>query len=135
MGKVDINKINKTTDNSTKIEQSKQEEQTKAHNEVDELTDNTQEKTEDTNEIKQEEKAKEQEQGEEDKNNNKNSSKVVVTYVGSGVWKDSDGKLWASSDKSDNILSERQFTSDEYEKREDIKFMVGYGAMKAVHVK
>lgn len=92
-----------------------------------ELTDNAVEKTEDTNEIKQETA--------DEASTEEAQAKVIVRYVGSGVWKDSHGKLWANENKTENILAERQYSQAEYKSREDIKFMVSYGAMKMTEVK
>lgn len=59
---------------------------------------------------------------------------VLVKYIGASIWRDEEGKYWASEKKSDNILTERQFTAKEYDKRGDIKFMVQYGEMKATEL-
>lgn len=59
---------------------------------------------------------------------------VLVKYIGASIWRDEEGKYWASEKKSDNILTERQFTAEEYDKRGDIKFMVQYGEMKATEL-
>lgn len=55
---------------------------------------------------------------------------VIVNYIGGGAWVDEKGYYWANENKSETILCERQYSKEEYEKREDIKFMVAYGAMK-----
>lgn len=115
MAKIDINALKK----STELEKS---EQAEPKAESAELTDNAIEEAEDINEIKEE-------QTEE-----KESGKVIVRYVGSGIWKDSKGDLWAKEDKTKNILTERQYSKSEYETREDIKFMVSYGAMQITEV-
>lgn len=126
MGKIDINKIKETTDKSAKTEELKTSKQAETKKQSAELTDNASEKAEDTKETDTEQTTETED---------KAGDKVVVTYVGSGIWRDSKGKLWASENKSDGILSERQFTAGEYDGREDIKFMVGYGAMKVTYVK
>lgn len=125
MGQVDMNKIKKCTDDSAKIDELKTPEQTETNTESVELTDNVSEDAKTISEVNSE-------GTQEDKE--KTVSKVIVTYVGRGIWKDADKKLWASRNKSDNILSERQYSIDEYESREDIKFMVGYGSMRATYV-
>lgn len=57
---------------------------------------------------------------------------MVVTYIGSGIWKDSENSLWAREDKGNAIRKTRIYPVGLYEKRDDIKFMVGYGAMICV---
>ena len=128
MAKVDMKEIMKNTDNSAEINELKANEQAEANGEPAELIDNALKATEDTNEI---DKEAEDGKGEEPKP----SGKIVVRYIGGGIWKDSKGDLWASENKSVNILSERQYDADEFENREDIKFMLKYGAMKETHVK
>lgn len=127
MAKVNMDEIKKTVDNSTEIEELKANEQAEVNTEPVESTNNASDTTENTNEIEQTTEAEETKK--------EASDKVIVTYVGGGIWKDSHGELWASSNKSVNILSERQYKASEYEKREDIKFMVAYGAMKETYVK
>ena len=126
MAKVDMNQIKKDTVNSAETKELKKSEQTEAPAESVESTDNASEKTEDTNKTEKQTKASEKAG---------NTGKVVVSYIGGGIWRDSEGKLWASTNKTENILCERQYTAEEYEGREDIKFMVQYGSMKATHVK
>lgn len=63
-----------------------------------------------------------------------NGKAVIVEYVGGSIWKDSEDKLWARTDNGAGIKPQRQYSADEYEKREDLKFMVGYGEMKATFV-
>lgn len=69
-----------------------------------------------------------------DAKKSESDKKVVVTYIGSGIWQDSDGKYWAREPKGATIENERQYTEEEYNNHEDIKFMVGYGEMKATFV-
>lgn len=126
MAQLDMNKIGKGTGNSAEIEELKTAEQAKADEQPAELTGNALEKAEDTNETKQQTQPETKDEG---------TGKVVVTYVGGGIWRDKEKKLWASEDKSANILSSRQYTEKEYEDRDDIHFMVKYGSMKATHVK
>lgn len=121
MAQVDINKLkgnNAELAKSNELNETKQAETGQASAE---LTDNTSETAEDTSETKGETPHEEE---------SKAGTVVVVTYVGGGVWKDEAGKLWSAKNITDNILSERQYYKEEYDKREDIKFMVGYGAMK-----
>ena len=127
MGKIDMNKIKADTVNSTEIDELKNNEQAEPNEQPAELINNASETTEDTNEINKETEAKEE--------SNTASSKVIVRYVGSGIWKDSEGKLWASVSKSENILNERQYDIDEYENRDDIKFMIKYGTMTETYIK
>lgn len=63
-----------------------------------------------------------------------NGKAVIVEYVGGSIWKDSEGKLWAKTDNGAGIKPQRQYSADEYKKREDLKFMVGYGEMKVTFV-
>ena len=126
MAQINMNKVKKDTGNSVEIEKSEAIKQAEINKESVELTDNTSEQTKD---IKETDK-----QTKEPKTKD-TTTKVVVKYVGGGIWRDSKGNLWASEDKSANILSERQFTMAEYEEREDIKFMVKYGSMKETYVK
>lgn len=125
MGQIDMSKIKKGTDNSAKIDELKTSEQAETNTESVGLIDNT---SEDAEAISKADSEGTQE------NKEGTVNKVIVTYIGRGIWKDADKKLWASKDKSNNILSERQYSIDEYESREDIKFMVGYGAMRATYV-
>ena len=125
MAKIDMNKIKENTINSTEVKESKTDKRTETAIKSKELTNNASEIATDNNETKQEPtKAIKAEAG----------NKVIIRYIGSGIWKDSDGKFWASENKSDNILNERQYSISEYNKRDDIKFMVKYGAMKETHV-
>ena len=59
---------------------------------------------------------------------------VIVEYVGGSIWKDSEKKLWSKTGNGAGIKPQRQYSAEEYEKREDLKFMVGYGEMKATFV-
>lgn len=117
----DIKKDQKETANQ-KIEQSKSNEQPIASAES---TDNANAGQKDTNETASKDEQKE---------TAKSGKAVIVEYVGSSIWKDSEGKLWSKSDNGAGIKPQRQYSADEFEKREDLKFMVGYGEMKATHV-
>lgn len=123
MAQLDMSQIGKGIQNPTKTEQLKTVEPANTGQQSAELINNASQTSENTNEIKQ-----------DTPNEAENTDKVIVRYTGGGVWKDCEGKLWASEDKTENILSERQYSKDEYEKREDIKFMVQYGSMKATNV-
>ena len=125
MGQISIDEIKKNTGNSTKSKELKTAEQAEVKTESTELIDNTSEKAEAISETEPNAHAEKSEAG----------GKAVVTYIGKGIWRDANKELWASNNKSDTIVSERQYTIDEYERREDIKFMVGYGAMKVTYVK
>ena len=117
----DIKKDQKETANQ-KIEQAKSNEQPIASAES---TDNAMEGQKDTNETAQkpDEKATE-----------KKGKAVIVEYVGGSVWQDSEKKLWSKSDNGAGIKQQRQYSVEEYEKRDDLEFMVGYGEMKATFV-
>lgn len=119
-----MSKLKKPVDNSTKLEEFEHTKQTETPTEPVKLVDNTTEEPKDIDEITQ----KTEEKAEDEK------TIAVVCYIGSGSWKDSNGEMWANTNKSKNILSERKYTIDEYEGREDLKFMVGYGSMKVIFV-
>ena len=121
MAQVDINKLKGNNAELAKSNELNETEQAETGQASAELTDNTSETAEDTSETKEETQHEEE---------SKAGTVVVVTYVGGGIWKDEAGKLWSAKNVTDNILSERQYFKEEYDKREDIKFMVGYGAMK-----
>ena len=121
MAQVDINKLKGNNAELAKSNELNETEQAETGQASAELTDNTSETAEDTNETKKETPHKEE---------SKAGTVVVVTYVGGGIWKDEAGKLWSAKNMTNNILSERQYSKEEYDKRDDIKFMVGYGAMK-----
>ena len=117
--------ITKTAEKATAnqpIQQAKSNEQPNASTE---LTGNATEEQKDTNETapKTDEKA-----------TATSGKAVIVEYVGGSIWKDSEGKLWAKTNNGAGIKPQRQYSADEYEKREDLKFMVGYGEMKATFV-
>ena len=127
MGQISIDEIKKNTGNSAKPKELKTTEQAEVKTESTELIDNTSEKAEAISETEPNAHAHAEK--------SEAGGKAVVTYIGKGIWRDANKELWAPNDKSDTIVSERQYTIDEYEKREDIKFMVGYGAMKVTYVK
>lgn len=58
----------------------------------------------------------------------KGGSKHLVSFVGNGVWTDAKGEMWHRT--NEKFVNKKTFTEKEYNEREDIKFMVGYGAMK-----
>ena len=129
MGKINMNKVKETTVNSTEIKELTDVKPAEAPIESAELTDDTSVNHEDTNEIKQENTdSKNEETKAEDTESN---GTVIVRYVGGGAWIDEKGCYWANENKSNNILHERQYSKSEYESREDIKFMVAYGAMES----
>ena len=105
----------KATANQT-IQQAKSNEQPNASTE---LTGNATEGQKDTNETAQ-----------------KPDEKATATAgkaVGS-IWQDSEKKLWSKTGNGAGIKPQRQYSAEEYEKRDDLKFMVGYGEMKATFV-
>ena len=121
MAQVDINKLKGNNAELAKSNELNETEQAETGQASAELTDNASETAEDTSKTKGETPHEEE---------SKAGTVVIVTYVGGGIWKDEAGKLWSAKNVTDNILSERQYSKEEYDKREDIKFMVGYGAMK-----
>lgn len=56
-------------------------------------------------------------------------TKHVVAFIGNGVWFDSHGIAWSKKTGNPGIVQTQDFTEDEYNEREDIKFMVEYGTM------
>ena len=123
MAQIDINKLKGNNAELAKSNELNGTEQAETGQASAELTDNTSETAEGTSKTKTKEETPHEEES-------KAGTVVVVTYVGGGIWKDEAGKLWSAKNVTDNILSERQYSKEEYDKREDIKFMVGYGAMK-----
>lgn len=121
MGQIDFDKIKGNTGNQAKSGELANSEPTNAGQPPVELTDSTSENTEDTNEA---------EKKTQDEQHKEGGAVVVVTYVGTSIWKDGEGKLWAANKMTDNIMSERQYPKDVYDAREDLKFMVKYGTMK-----
>lgn len=111
----------KATANQT-IQQAKSNKQPNASTE---LTGNASKGQKDTNETAQKP---------DEKATATKGKTVIVEYVGGSIWKDSEKKLWAKTDNGAGIKSQRQYSAEEYEKREDLKFMVGYGEMKATFV-
>lgn len=59
--------------------------------------------------------------------------KHMVTFVGQGIWIDGHGNAWCKTER-DNMITTKTFTDDEFNSREDIVFMVRYGAMKDVRI-
>lgn len=119
MAQIDINKLKKTTPNKTESTEFEHVEPTKTQPQFAELTDNTSKESENHSET--------------DKKAEPTETKkaiAIVRYIGYGVWKDSRGELWANEDKTVNIVSQREYSADEYQERDDLRFMVGYGAMK-----
>lgn len=68
---------------------------------------------------------------EQPKDNKIGGGKCVVEYVGNSVWVDSNNDKWSRNDvKGTSIKSQRTYPAQEYESRDDLKFMVQYGEMK-----
>lgn len=97
---------------------------------IEKQADNASEEPEKPSETEPGHESEEQQEPEQDK---VQAAGVLVKYIGASIWRDEEGKYWAS-EKSDNILTERQFTAEEYDRRDDIKFMVQYGEMKATEL-
>lgn len=56
--------------------------------------------------------------------------KHIVTYVGNGIWKDKEGISWIKkSNGNPDIITTKDFSDNELNSRDDIKFMIGYDAM------
>jgi hypothetical protein len=61
--------------------------------------------------------------------------KHVVTYIGNGNWIDGVNEKWARQTVAGTgIMNSREYTDVEYQTREDLKFMISYGAMTVVTV-
>lgn len=118
-----MDKIKTGTQNSTESEELKQVAQAETPTELVKSIDNA---TESQKNIDETEAKTETSKTEE--------TMAVISYIGNGVWKDSNGALWANTDKTPNIVRERKYGIDEYNEREDLKFMVGYGAMRVTFV-
>lgn len=107
--------VKEATVNPSEIKESTDIENTEAPADAPELIDNASDNAENASKI---DKAP-------------NGEKVVLTYLGGGVYRDSKGECWSRTDNEHaNILSTRAYAVDEYEAREDLKFMVQYGEMK-----
>lgn len=98
---------------------------------IEKQADNASEEPEKPSETEPGHESEEQQEPEQDK---VQAAGVLVKYIGASIWRDEEGKYWASEKKSDSILTERQFTAEEYDKRGDIKFMVQYGEMMATEL-
>lgn len=98
---------------------------------IEKQADNASEEPEKPSETEPGHEPEEQQEPEQDK---VQEAGVLVKYIGASIWRDGEGKYWASEKKSDSILTERQFTAEEYDKRDDIKFMVQYGEMRATEL-
>ena len=65
----------------------------------------------------------------------KSGKKALVEYIGHGVWRDSNGDVWSkTANEHASILTSRSYPVEEYEKRQDFKFMEGYGEIKVTIV-
>ena len=117
----------KTTANSTESTKSADVSAAVAPSDGAESTDNASETAEDTE--KTEAEATEEKAGEAA--TSAASKKVLVEYCGNGVWKDAKGKCWSRIEKPTvDILASRSFEQNDYDRRDDLKFMVKYGEMK-----
>ena len=61
-------------------------------------------------------------------------TKHIVTFIGNGIWMDNHGDSWHRGHHNENIKSEREYTDEEFVNRNDLKFMISYGAMKHTKV-
>lgn len=115
--KADEKEVKAVTPNSTESKESANTEPTNAGQASDKSIGDQSEAKKDTNESTA-------------KTDKPKGKTAVVTYLGTSIWKDEKGNFWSKQDAGESILSERQMPTEEYEKREDLKFMVGYGEMK-----
>lgn len=128
-------KDDKAKDESKKIEELKATEQGKAGSDDPNASDDTKEGAENKEETKeQEEQQKPPEQKvttqEEIGGAKVVAGTVVCEYIGGGIWEDAKREKWKSGEDFESIKSSRNYPAQEYEDREDLKFMVGYGSMK-----
>lgn len=65
--------------------------------------------------------------------NSGGGDKVHVTYIANGIWTDSTGQAWSREAKGRSI-SDKTFTVNEYDKRDDIHYMVKHGLMKKIQL-
>lgn len=54
-----------------------------------------------------------------------------VIYLAGGIWRDSHGIYWCR-DKKKNCISSMVLTDEEFSTRDDIKYMIQYGAIKDI---
>ena len=120
--KADEKEVKTATPNSTESKESSNTAPTNAGQASDKPIDNQSEAKKDTNESTA-------------KADETTGKTAVVRYVGASIWKDEKGNFWSKEDQGESILAERQMPTEEYEKRADLKFMVGYGEMKVSFVK
>ena len=127
MAQVDINKLKGNNAELAKSNELNGTEQAETGQASVELTDNTSETAEDTEKTE----AEATEEKTEEAATSAASKKVLVEYCGNGVWKDAKGKCWSRIEKpAVDILASRSFEQNDYDRRDDLKFMVKYGEMK-----
>lgn len=81
--------------------------------------------------VKDNEKPSVNAKAEQPKDNKIGGGKCIVEYVGNSIWVDSNNNKWSRNDvKGTSIKSQRTYSAQEYESRDDLKFMVKYGEMK-----
>lgn len=57
--------------------------------------------------------------------------KHIITFIGNGIYTDSKKDMWYKGDHDNpNVRSQREYIDNNYKNREDLHFMVEYGAMK-----
>lgn len=125
MGKVDLNKLQEVVTetkepviDSAEINKLQDEKPTKAQQDTSNEQVNTEKESEDTQENKED-------------NKEQKTTKHIVEYIGNGIWIDGKGQHWANHNvERTNIVSSQEFYDDEFNSREDIIFMIKYGAMK-----
>lgn len=54
-----------------------------------------------------------------------------IMYIANGIWKDNKGVYW-SREPHTNCIQSKTFSEEEFQARDDIKFMVKYGSMKDI---
>ena len=54
-----------------------------------------------------------------------------IMYIATGIWKDSKGVYWCREPHT-NCSQSKTFSEEEFQTRDDIKFMVKYGSMKDI---
>ena len=130
-----IDAISNAPINSTKI---KDDEVANAANVADDIENksiDTTEATKDIDEIKTEPNEPTNKAQVKEHSSAINKAKYVVEYIAGGIWKDAKGEYWANKNiVGTNIANTRAYIEAEYDSRDDLRFMVQYGSMKATKV-
>lgn len=107
--------------NSAKVEELKESEGAETPTEAPEIKETAKEESEEP-----------QEQTE--KGATSNNKKHVLKYVATGAWIDQEHRTWAKNHENPDIIDTMTISDDEYQSRQDLQFMVSYGAITDVVV-